>query len=96
MTTKQCGNCQFWEFNIDKSMHVDYNMGDCAYSLPDFPASIPFKLILDGQEAMFDIEGQDCQVYVERQDAVLDQDDPPDENGYTRSDEDWFFDDKDD
>lgn len=40
--------------------------------------------------------GTDCPVYAESQDAAEEDEDRPDENGYTRADEDWFFDDKDD
>ncbi len=38
---------------------------------------------------------EDLQSLVDRANDT-DDDDPPDENGYTRADEDWFFDDKDD
>lgn len=38
---------------------------------------------------------EDLQSLVDRSNDI-DCDDTPDENGYTRADEDWFFDDKDD
>ena len=85
MTTKQCGNCQFWDHKSQENA-----VSDCLYD------SYPKCFERDDKMPMACEEGNDCPVYVERQDAHEGDDDPPDENGYTRADEDWFFDDKDD
>jgi hypothetical protein len=89
---KQCGNCEFWA--RDNAIAVFPSGRSCA------PCGVPLPiwLVPSSEQANYTWEdiGQDCPLYKEKQDIEEDDGDLPDENGYTRADEDWFFDDKDD
>lgn len=76
---KKCGNCEFWDKDnaINSPYFMDRKLSQCKFPVP---ISVP-------KTCTYNDQGQDCPLYVERQDAVEQDDDRPDENGYTRADD---------
>lgn len=83
MKPKQCGNCTFW----NRENATSHNQSGLIKLAAKCLAPIPHSIIWEIKTVMAFDEGEACPIYVERQDDG----DSPDESGYTRDDEDWFF-----